>query len=143
MVAQQGVAMKTGSAGGGVFGGLRRMMGGESFFINTFTGEHGGGQVCLAPGTPGDIGSFELRPGENLFIQGSSFLACTENVQTDSQFQGFGASSAGESRFFCGLTPNGGRGRSITTPTGRIKQLPVEPGAGTGGGHRAPGGLYR
>ena len=37
MVAQQGVEMKTGSGGGGLFGGFRRMRGGESFFINTFT----------------------------------------------------------------------------------------------------------
>ena len=128
MVAQQGVAMKTGSAGGGVFGGLRRMMGGESFFINTFTGEGGGGQVCLAPGTPGDIGSFELRPGENLFIQGSSFLACTENVQTDSQFQGFRGFFSGESLFFLRAYAERGQGTVYYNSYGAIKQLPVEPG---------------
>ena len=128
MVAQQGVEMKTGSAGGGVFGGLRRMMGGESFFINTFTGEGGGGQVCLAPGTPGDIGSFELRPGENLFIQGSSFLACTENVQTDSQFQGFRGFFSGESLFFLRAYAERGQGTVYYNSYGAIKQLPVEPG---------------
>ena len=63
MVAQEGVEMKTGSAGGGIFGGIRRMMGGESSFINTFTAQRSGGQVCLAPSTPGDIGSFTLPPG--------------------------------------------------------------------------------
>ena len=34
MVAQQGVEMQTGMGGGGLFGGLKRMMGGESFFVN-------------------------------------------------------------------------------------------------------------
>lgn len=83
MVAQAGVDMKTGMGGGGLFGGIRRMIGGESFFLNTFTGETSGGWVSLAPPSPGDIGSFDLQPGANLFIQSSSFLACTENVQTD------------------------------------------------------------
>ena len=42
MVAQAGVNMKTGMGGGGLFGGIRRMIGGESFFLNTFTGEGSG-----------------------------------------------------------------------------------------------------
>ena len=37
MVAQQGMEMKTGMGGGGLFGGLKRVLGGESFFVNTFT----------------------------------------------------------------------------------------------------------
>ena len=128
MVAQQDVQMKTGSAGGGIFGGIRRMMGGESFFINTFTAERGGGQVCLAPATPGDIGSFNLPPGQNLFIQGSSFLACTENVQTDSQFQGFRGFFSGESLFFLRAYTERGDGTVFYNSFGAIKRLPVEPG---------------
>ena len=128
MVAQEGVEMKTGSAGGGIFGGIRRMMGGESFFINTFTAERGGGQVCLAPSTPGDIGSFPLSPGNNLFIQASSFLACTENVQTDSQFQGFRGFFSGESLFFLRAYSERGEGVVFYNSYGAIKQLPVEPG---------------
>ena len=38
MVAQAGVDMKTSTGGGGILGGVRRMMARESFFINTFTG---------------------------------------------------------------------------------------------------------
>lgn len=128
MVAQQGVDMKTGSSGGGIFGGIRRMMGGESFFINTFTAQRGGGQVCLAPPTPGDVDSFVLPPGKNLFIQASSFLACTENVQTDSQFQGFRGFFSGESLFFLRAFSEGGQGTVFYNSYGAIKQLPVEPG---------------
>lgn len=128
MVAQQGVELKTGSAGGGVFGGLRRMMGGESFLINTFTAERGGGQVCLSPATPGDIGSFPLPPGRNLFIQSGAFLACTENVQTDSQFQGFRGFFSGESVFFLRAFCERGEGTIFYNSYGAIKQLPVEPG---------------
>ena len=63
MVLQHGVEMSTGTGGGGLLGGLKRMVGGESFFVNTFTAEASGGRVSLAPNSPGDIGEFELRPG--------------------------------------------------------------------------------
>ena len=128
MVTQQGVEMKTGSSGGGLFGGFRRMLGGESFFINTFTADRGGGQISLAPSTPGDIGSFPLEPGKNLFIQSSSFLACTENVRTDSQFQGFRGFFSGESLFFLRAFSEGGPGEVFYNSYGAIKRMPVEPG---------------
>ena len=40
MVAQQNVTLATG-ASGGMFKGLNRMLGGESFFLNTFTANNG------------------------------------------------------------------------------------------------------
>ena len=128
MVAQAGVDMKTGMGGGGLFGGIRRMIGGESFFLNTFTGEGAGGWVSLAPPSPGDIGSFELQPGTNLFIQSSSFLACTENVQTDTQFQGFRGFFSGESLFFIRSYAERGSGTVFYNSYGAIKQVPVTPG---------------
>ena len=128
MVAQAGVGMKTGMGGGGLFGGIRRMIGGESFFLNTFTGESQGGWVSLAPPSPGDIGSFDLEPGTNLFIQSSSFLACTENVQTDSQFQGFRGFFSGESLFFIRSYAERGSGTVFYNSYGAIKEVPVTPG---------------
>ena len=128
MVAQAGVDMKTGMGGGGLFGGIRRMIGGESFFLNTFTGERSGGWVSLAPPSPGDIGSFDLEPGTNLFIQSSSFLACTENVDTDTQFQGFRGFFSGESLFFIRAYAERGSGTVFYNSYGAIKQVPVTPG---------------
>ena len=127
MVAQAGVAMKTGMGGGGLFGGLRRMVGGESFFVNTFTAAGGGGWVSLAPSAPGDIASFELLPGNNLFIQSSSFLACTENVQTDTKFQGFRGFFSGESLFFIRAYSENGVGTVYYNSFGAIKEVPVTP----------------
>ena len=80
MVAQPDVELTTDSRGTGLLGGFKRMLGGESFFINTFTAAAAAGKVYLAPSTPGDIGDFPLAPGQNLFIQSGSFLACTDNV---------------------------------------------------------------
>ena len=128
MVAQQGVAMKTGMGGGGLFGGIRRMIGGESFFMNTFTAEGGGGWVSLAPSSPGDIAAFGLEPGSNLFIQSASFLACTENVQTDTKFQGFRGFFSGESLFFIRAYAERDAGTVYYNSFGAIKQLAVTPG---------------
>ena len=129
MVAQQGVAMSTGMGGsGGLFGGIRRMMGGESFFVNTFTAESAGAWVSLAPPAPGDVGSFTLEPGTNLFLQASSFLASTGNVQIDSQFQGFRGFFSGESLFFIRAYAERGTGTVYYNSFGAIKEVPVKPG---------------
>ncbi len=128
MAAQQGVEMTTGMGGGGLFGGFKRMLGSESFFVNTFTAGPGGGWVSLAPPTPGDIKSQELRPGEDFFIQGSSFLGCSENVQTDAKFQGFRGMFSGEKIFFLRAYTEGGPGTVFYNSFGAIKQLTVEMG---------------
>ena len=39
MATQQGLEMHTGMSGGGLMGKLRRVVAGESFFVNTFTAE--------------------------------------------------------------------------------------------------------
>ena len=129
MVAQKGVEMKTGmGGGGGLFGGIRRMMGGESFFVNTFTADATGGWVSLAPPAPGDIGEFSLEPGKNLFIQSSSFLAGTGSVQVDSQFQGFRGFFSGESLFFLRAYAERELGIVFYNSYGAIKEVQVVPG---------------
>ena len=129
MVLQHGVDMATGAGGGGgLFGGIKRMVGGESFFINTFTAQRSGGRVSLAPNAPGDIGEFDLHPGSNLFIQSGAFLACTANVETDSKFQGFKGIFSGESLFFIRAFSTEGIGIVYYNSYGAIKKVPVEPG---------------
>ncbi len=126
MVAQKGVEMETGMGGGGLFGGFKRMLGGESFFVNTFTAGPTGGWVSISPPIPGDIHSLELRPGENLFLQGSSFLACTENVETDTKFQGLKGVFSGESLFFLRAFAKGAGGTVFFDSYGAIKKLDMD-----------------
>ena len=128
MVAQQGMDMKTGMGGGGLFGGIKRMMGGESFFINTFTATSDESWMSLAPSTPGDILSFDVGPGRNLFIQSSSFLACDANVETDANFQGLRGMFSGEGLFFLRAFSERGEGTVYVNSYGAIKQVAVEPG---------------
>ena len=130
MAAQQGLEMRTGmGGGGGLFGGFKRMLGGESFFLNTFTAGPGGGWISLAPPTPGDIISHDLLPGQNLYIQGSSFLACTENVQTDAKFQGMKGMFSGEKIFFLRAYTESGQGTVHVNSYGAIKKLSIQPGS--------------
>ncbi len=80
------IAMET-STGGGLLSGLKRsVLGGESFFINTFTAEQAG-EVTVAPALPGDIVALELS-GQTLLVQSGSFLAATSGVEVDTKWGG-------------------------------------------------------
>ncbi|ASJ05927.1 TIGR00266 family protein [Thermococcus pacificus] len=80
------IRMET-KAKGGVFGALKRsMLGGESFFINTFRAEGGPGTVGFAPSYPGDIEAFELDG--TLYAQSGAFLASTEGIDIDTKWGG-------------------------------------------------------
>ena len=77
----------TTSSRGGVMAGLKRaVLSGESFFQNTYEAEGIAGEIGLAPGTAGDIVSYDLN-GE-LFLERGAYLASTTDVHCDSKFQG-------------------------------------------------------
>ena len=82
------ISMST-STRGGVMSGLgRAVLGGESFFQNTFQAGAGGGMVGLAPGSPGDIVAYEMEANRELFLEKSAYLASAESVKINSDFQG-------------------------------------------------------
>ncbi|MDX2053496.1 MAG: TIGR00266 family protein [Polyangiaceae bacterium] len=90
-----------GRAGSGILGSLKRgFLGGESFFTNTFTAVGQGGHVSLAPKLCGDMVVHELTPPEELFIQGSSYVAAPDSVALDTEWQGMKSFLSGESLFF-------------------------------------------
>lgn len=98
-------------AGGQKKGGLlknigRAMLGGESFFTNVFSAHNGPGHVSLAPALCGDMVAHPLQ-GDQLIIQGSSYVAAPDTVAIDTQFQGFKGFFSGESLFFLTATGHG------------------------------------
>ncbi len=127
MVAQSNVQMRTGMPSG-LMKGFRRMLGGESFFMNTFTAESGGGWVALAPSLPGDLGVLELQPEQPVHIQGSSFLGATVDVDVDTKFQGFRGILSGESLFFVRVEAQGSGELVFYNCYGAMKELAVAPG---------------
>lgn len=75
-------------ARGGLLKSLARsLLGGESFFMNTFTAPAGGGEIGLAPALPGDIAVMELH-GEALMVQSGSYLASSEGIEIDTAWGG-------------------------------------------------------
>ena len=112
------------STRGGIFGGLRRsVLGGESFFVNTFTAEQQG-EVTIAPPLPGDIEVLELR-GETLMVQSGSFLAATMNIEVDSQWGGARSFFSKEGLF---LLRCSGRGLLFLSSYGAIHRIDLAAG---------------
>ena len=96
--------------------------------MNTYTA---GNSVnwYLGPQRPGDIKEFDLAPGEEFFMQGGAFMACTPSVDTDTKFQGAKALFSREGAFFLrAYTPRGVEGKVFYTSYGAIKELDVSPG---------------
>ena len=80
------IKIETGMKGGLMSGLKRSVLGGESFFINTFTAEQAG-QLTVAPALPGDILALEVA-GKTLFVQSGSFLCASPGVTLDTKWGG-------------------------------------------------------
>jgi uncharacterized protein (TIGR00266 family) len=76
------------STKGGVLKGLRRsVLGGESFFMNTFTASGADAHVVVAPSLPGDIITWPLT-GNTVYLQSGSYLASPTTIDVDSKWGG-------------------------------------------------------
>lgn len=79
--------METGAKGGFLKSLGRKMFGGESFFLNTYTGVQEGDSVALAPPLPGDIEVIEMQ-GETLMVQSGAYLASSEGINVETKWSG-------------------------------------------------------
>ena len=79
-------------------GGLGRFLTGESIFINEFSAPNGPGEICIAPGSPGDIEHVHLD-GDTIYLQSTAFVAASMGVNVESKWQGFVKGLFGESLF--------------------------------------------
>ncbi|GAB4198234.1 MAG: TIGR00266 family protein [Coleofasciculaceae cyanobacterium] len=107
--------------GGGIFGGLKRMMAGESLFLSVFRSPTTGGEVFLAPRLMGDILLYPMT-STGLVVQSTSYLGSESGVDIDLGFQGFKSIFSGESIFWLDLS---GYGSVILTSFGAIYEVPV------------------
>jgi len=82
-----GMAIVT-EATGGLMGALKRsILGGESFFMNTYRAPGGGGQIALAPVLPGDLAVLELN-AEMLMVQSGSYVGSSQGIDIDTKWSG-------------------------------------------------------
>jgi uncharacterized protein (TIGR00266 family) len=118
----EGIEIETGATGG-VLGSLKRsVLGGESFFQNTFTATRPG-EVTLAPALPGDVERIDLD-GE-LYVQSGSYLASDTGIDLDTKFGGGRTFFGGEGLFLLHLT---GEGPTFVSSYGAIREVSLEEG---------------
>jgi uncharacterized protein (TIGR00266 family) len=83
---------------GGILPALvRKLFGGESFFVGEYGGASGG-ELALSPSLPGTVCHRRLD-GEELYLTAGSFLACTPGLQLRTRFGGIRALFSGEGAF--------------------------------------------
>jgi uncharacterized protein (TIGR00266 family) len=87
-------------AEGGIMKSLKRAaLGGESFFVSTYTAPPAGGFVDVAARLPGDVTTHDVVPGSALFIQKGSWLANDVTINLDAKWGGFKNMFGGEGGF--------------------------------------------
>ena len=93
--------------GGGLLGGLKRLLGGESLFLSVFRSLGQPGEIYLAPDFMGDLLVYEMQ-GEELIVQSTAYVASASTVDVDLGFLGFKrAILSGESLFWLTISGHG------------------------------------
>jgi uncharacterized protein (TIGR00266 family) len=82
-----GVAIETKMQGGFLKSLARSVLGGESFFVNTYRAPAQGGEINLAPALPGDMFVTQLQ-NEAMLIQSGAFVACATSVEVSTSWGG-------------------------------------------------------
>lgn len=109
---------------GGLMGALKRAAGGESAFVSTFTARGGPGEVCFAPGAPGDIAGLELN-NQMFYVQSSSYLAGDASLVVDTKWGGAKSFFGGEGLFVLQVS---GTGLLLLSSFGAIHRKRLAPG---------------
>jgi uncharacterized protein (TIGR00266 family) len=118
-----GIEMET-KAKGGLLGGLKRsVLGGESFFLNTFTSPSGG-QITMAPSLPGDIQHMQMA-GQTMFIQSGSYMGSAPSIEIDTRWGGAKTFFSSEGLFLLKAT---GTGDLFVSSYGAIHEIDLGPG---------------
>ncbi len=118
-------------ARGGVLSSAKRMLGGESFFINTYTSAGNPGLIYIAPGPPGDLRHLQL-PGGDFYIQSGSYVASSSGVQLDTKWGGAKTFFGGEGLF---ILKASGQGDLIFGSFGAIHEVDVDGNYSVDTGH--------
>ena len=99
--------VKTRTREGGLFKKIKvTALGGESFFVNDYVAR-GDCTIGLTGPPLGDITQIPIRPGSGYIVQSGSYIASTEGVLLDTQWQGFTKGVFGSEFFMLKATGQG------------------------------------
>lgn len=125
MVSMSGTVDVETKAQGGLLKSLSRsVLGGESFFMNTFRANADNSELVLAPTLPGDIVVMPLD-GQELIVQSGSYLASDLTVSVDTKWGGAKTFFGGEGLFMLRCA---GQGTLIVSSYGAIHRVSVPAG---------------
>jgi uncharacterized protein (TIGR00266 family) len=105
------------STHGGFLKGLKRSIGGESFFVNDFSSPTGG-VVAVAAALPGDMSVVTLDGSGALLVQSGSWIASETTVEVDAKWGGGKTFFSGEGLVLLRCT---GRGQLLMSAYGAIR----------------------
>ncbi len=101
------LAMRSRVVGGLFKGMLRKMLGGESFFLGEYTAEDSPGFLGLSPAIPGSVIHRVIEPGQTFILTAGAYLASTPGVTVRPKFGGFRALFSGEGAFVLEVSGEG------------------------------------
>jgi uncharacterized protein (TIGR00266 family) len=111
--------METKAQGGILKSLARAALGGESFFMNTFTASPSGGMITLAPSLPGDVVEINLS-NQSIFVQSGSYLASSTGITVDTSWGGAKTFFAREGLILLKVS---GSGKVIISSYGAIHEV--------------------
>ncbi len=124
MATSDGVAIEA-SMQGGLMKSLKRgVLGGESFFITTYTAPQAGGWVDVAAHLPGDMTIVEVG-AQPVFIQRGSYIASETGVEIDTKWGGFKSLFGGEGGFMLRAS---GQGTVVLSCYGALDRIRLADG---------------
>lgn len=118
------IDMETHARGGVLKSLSRAVLGGESFFMNTYTGKTEGDQIFLAPALPGDLSVIELHD-QTLLVQSGAYIASSEGVEVNTKWTGAKTFFGKEGAIMLKVS---GTGTLIISSYGAIHAMSLAPG---------------
>jgi uncharacterized protein (TIGR00266 family) len=118
------IEIETKATGGFLKSLSRSVLGGETFFQNTFKSTANNGEIIFAPSLPGDIITVELTNGD-MIVQSGSYLASDLAITVDSRWGGAKTFFGGEGLFMLRCS---GQGTLVVSSFGAIHKTTLTPG---------------
>lgn len=105
------------------FGFIRKILAGETWFVNKYTSRKAAQRVMLAPALIGDIVHETLDNTRDIIVQATSYMGSTDGVSVDLIWGGFQMLFAGEGAFFMKCR---GQGDLLINCYGAVDQVLVD-----------------
>ena len=105
-----------------IMGGLKRMLGGESFFLNFYTSQSDAGEVLFSTALPGDMVSLPIS-NAGIIVEGGAFVVREQGVEMDVSWQGLKSMFSGEGLFWLRMH---GSGQVVVSTFGAMYSIDVD-----------------